>query len=650
MFEVSNDSDSFPPSVKLQCRESTDDKCWVCGLTPVEVAHVVAKNDRATRYLQNQGLINFSLTSALNAVTLCPTCRANFDLAMDPGWFFVPSDLQYFIDFEEKDFARRTHDRNHGIVTTRVCPTSDEYAASQPQGIPQYIRVILQDEVVCVERMRVKAAWFGAPIAAIRRAFIALGSVRRSGIPKDISEKLWKLQDLYYRSLAREPQLAAIPSTMIADLSVPQPSLPLKRLTEEENEQELNKDHTLSPLRLEFEEYLDPILFVSPDMLLSCLLEAQTATTAFKRPPTMMPDIIHKFLEEPGRPLPEGLSAKIYELPDDESSRILSDHYKKFENPTFSRSSRQLSTVMSSPEKVTTAPTSTSTTRYPSFLPKAPPADLIIHQILTYREDGHTERTFEWSEVEEHTALTVYNALQRQEEGRGFRCGWNSLLKTFSVVTMVTEIHECLASWMGTMAIEMGIAGFLTLQDVNDLLFLPIAESRSFRGQYQGSIKQPDYTIRPAVATMPTIVCESGWSESAAKLREDMRIWLIGGRPHVQAVFVAEFSKRRDGRVAGIVEQFEPDPNGDIRSVQKENIFPAPSNAAQQRMTITRGHIWGVHLPAGQNKNATFHLSVDKFVDLQRLSWLACATSRLRSQNFSVQHSEARKEFSLAEL
>jgi len=35
-------------------------------------------------------------------------------MIMDPGWVFVPQDLDYFIKFEEQDFARRGLARREG--------------------------------------------------------------------------------------------------------------------------------------------------------------------------------------------------------------------------------------------------------------------------------------------------------------------------------------------------------------------------------------------------------------------------------------------------------------------------------------------------------------------------------------------------------
>jgi hypothetical protein len=98
-------------------------------------------------------------------------------------------------------------------------------------------------------------------------------------------------------------------------------------------------------------------------------------------------------------------------------------------------------------------------------------------------------------------------------------------------------------------------------------------DASSFVAPYEGSKKEPDCVVWPFGPTRlptPTIVVESGWSETREKLHEDMRVWLIGGRPHVQMVIVVKWTRTSDERVTGDVEVFECDENDYPRSVQKE--------------------------------------------------------------------------------
>lgn len=69
---------------------------------------------------------------------------------------------------------------------------------------------------------------------------------------------------------------------------------------------------------------------------------------------------------------------------------------------------------------------------------------------------------------------------------------------------------------------------------------------------------------------MPSIVFECGWSKTRKKLHEDMRVWLIGGRPHVQIVIVIKWTRKSGDQVTGDIEVFERDEDDNPRSIQKE--------------------------------------------------------------------------------
>lgn len=68
----------------------------------------------------------------------------------------------------------------------------------------------------------------------------------------------------------------------------------------------------------------------------------------------------------------------------------------------------------------------------------------------------------------------------------------------------------------------------------------------------------------------PTIVVESGWTESCARLNNDKDLWLIGGRPHVQLVFLIKWAKLSGGRVKGDIEIHGRDQSGNAMLLQTE--------------------------------------------------------------------------------
>jgi len=64
-------------------------------------------------------------------MALCPLCHRNFDQAYDPDFVFVPTDLAYFIDFENEDYEKRSRLAREGIAMKRTCPTSEMYKEDQ---------------------------------------------------------------------------------------------------------------------------------------------------------------------------------------------------------------------------------------------------------------------------------------------------------------------------------------------------------------------------------------------------------------------------------------------------------------------------------------------------------------------------------------
>lgn len=59
------------------------------------------------------------------------------------------------------------------------------------------------------------------------------------------------------------------------------------------------------------------------------------------------------------------------------------------------------------------------------------------------------------------------------------------------------------------------------------------------------------------------MVFESGWSESWTRLTNDVMLWLVGGSPHVNVVFLLKWSKKEHSNQArGFVEVYVRDLTG----------------------------------------------------------------------------------------
>ena len=165
--------------------------------------------------LHQRGLITFGLKSLENAIALCTLCRAAFDCYSDPGWVFFPSDLVYFIQFEEEDFERRVEAGRNGERVPRKCPTATTYKAHQAALVPADSRGGLYKRVTFrpflspfLSLPNSTMVWHGAPLATIRRAFLCLGSIDAGAMGEDRTNLL-KLQDLYRRD---DPPVICQPS------------------------------------------------------------------------------------------------------------------------------------------------------------------------------------------------------------------------------------------------------------------------------------------------------------------------------------------------------------------------------------------------------------------------------------------------------
>lgn len=78
----------------------------------------------------------------------------------------------------------------------------------------------------------------------------------------------------------------------------------------------------------------------------------------------------------------------------------------------------------------------------------------------------------------------------------------------------------------------------------------------TFVGEYRGYTKEPDLTLIPMLgpdwdteAAFPSIVLETGWTESVEKLREDVTLWQQGSGGAVRIVFQVKFYPRSYNRI-----------------------------------------------------------------------------------------------------
>ncbi|PLN78865.1 hypothetical protein BDW42DRAFT_174029 [Aspergillus taichungensis] len=201
-------SSGFSETTRGQVEALYEEKCFACAVPYPEIAHVIPKADHAIEVWVQRGLVDFPLNSLTNAVPLCPTCHSQFDNHLDPGFVFVPKDLQYFIDYEREDHERRKNAIIEGACAQIHVPTAAMYKEHQSKkGVIQsdataglYTRIFVKEYMWpgFFENFKQPLPWHGAPIASLRKAFLLLSSCRIGSVDATLIKQLTTLFYLYF--------------------------------------------------------------------------------------------------------------------------------------------------------------------------------------------------------------------------------------------------------------------------------------------------------------------------------------------------------------------------------------------------------------------------------------------------------------------
>ncbi|KAL1980205.1 hypothetical protein VTN96DRAFT_4471 [Rasamsonia emersonii] len=187
---------------------------------------------------------------------------------------------------------------------------------------------------------------------------------------------------------------------------------------------------------------------------------------------------------------------------------------------------------------------------------------------------------------------------------------------------MPTEIHNVHVHWIKNEFSNMLKSQFLTFPEWKFLDFNVGTRFTGFSGIYTGSSKEPDLFIRLNTYPLPTVVVESGWSESWPHLQSDKNLWFSGG-PAVTYVILLQWSKGANNRVKGVVEVYHRNAVGAEILLHHEDISPIPALAAQLIIPITLGEIFGAGIFQGRNQNAVHQMSLANLRPLARERLLA---------------------------
>ncbi|CAD6586678.1 MAG: hypothetical protein ASARMPREDX12_002488 [Alectoria sarmentosa] len=206
----------FAPSVKEKVEKFNGGfQCWHCSAPKSHICHVIGRRERVLfQDLQLQGRLSIQHPDqAENAIPLCPLCHDALDEISSPGWVFIPTDLQYFLDFERRDYKRRREMlTTTGAYTVRVSPSPGQYLQHQHKEVEEdahgglytcYVLRHYMGRMPGMSQMRPGLSpytepktWHGDPMAALSKAFKAVGMTPLA-FPADVRNKLMELSILY---------------------------------------------------------------------------------------------------------------------------------------------------------------------------------------------------------------------------------------------------------------------------------------------------------------------------------------------------------------------------------------------------------------------------------------------------------------------
>lgn len=162
-----------------------------------------------------------------NAIALCPTCHRNYDNFLGPGPLFIPTDLDFFINFERRDQERRREQMvdTQSPPPARVPPAPEVYREYQLQQgligaedigglyncyiLKEYLpRFTSQSTVGLTPFFKGPRPWHGSPTATIHRATNLIAKLHNKVSP-DIFDDLFTLSKLYAEKIEWQPTLAS---------------------------------------------------------------------------------------------------------------------------------------------------------------------------------------------------------------------------------------------------------------------------------------------------------------------------------------------------------------------------------------------------------------------------------------------------------
>ncbi|PGH37132.1 hypothetical protein GX50_00116 [[Emmonsia] crescens] len=237
----------------------------------------------------------------------------------------------------------------------------------------------------------------------------------------------------------------------------------------------------------------------------------------------------------------------------------------------------------------------------------------IIHKIPTIQK--FTEIIYEDISSSDGALICQSLASSEQVERRNIRVNFNSHTGTLRIRVMPTELHDAHQRWATDAVVDWVLGGLVSREEQRGLGAGVGTTFGGFTGVYQGSHKEPDFFFRADTNSFPSVVIESGWSESLPYLRADKDLWM-NGSILVQLVILLKWSKISGGRVKGSAEIWRRNGAGNLVATEMA-IFPVPDPPApNERIEFTKGQLFGTAAIGSQDSGTVLYLEISRLREI----------------------------------
>ncbi|KAK6506400.1 hypothetical protein TWF506_011311 [Arthrobotrys conoides] len=132
------------------------------------------------------------------------------------------------------------------------------------------------------------------------------------------------------------------------------------------------------------------------------------------------------------------------------------------------------------------------------------------------------------------------------------------------------------------------------------------------------TIATPGLCLQPWAKPFPSVIVETGFTESLIDLDRDKEIWKTSTHGGTRVVIITKFEVTHRGTVMGDVYFHRLNGIGGISTHSKCTLFPAPYSDQQEVFFISLGEVYSGSCPEGGNPDTPLQLNITELRQMCR--------------------------------